>query len=415
MRIGVIGAGVSGLSVAQLLGLKHEVEILERDNAIGGIAKVKMIDGAPYHMIGGHCLNSKNAEVMDFVHKILPKENWHAIKRVAKIAFKGELIDYPIEFSIPQIAKFDEDLAYQMTVDFLTSEGRTAENLDDWFRVQFGNTLAEEYFIPYNTKIWGMPPSKMSPSWVNGKLPIPNKRQFFKSMLGSEKDSMPHAVFNYPNKNTQNEFIDALGHGLNITKNYDVVRLERLSGKWVVNGEKVFDALISTIPMNVVPFVISDTPHEVKEAAKLLKYNKISNMLWETDNVEATWTYYPEASTIFHRHIHIGKFLAPASNYTITEAMGEWSRERMESEGAKFSYLKKSIDYHVSDHAYVVFDHNYLESVKKIQDYLISKEIHTLGRFGEWEYYNMDICIERAMRVAENFNIKIADYQKNMI
>lgn len=415
MKIGIIGAGVSGLSVAQLLGAKYEVEILERDSQIGGIAKVKMIDGAPYHMVGGHCLNSKNTEVMDFVYKILPKEHWHSIKRVAKIAFKGNLIDYPIEFSIPQIAKFNESLAYQMTVDFMNTESREAENLDDWFRIQFGTTLAEEYFIPYNTKIWGMAPSKMSPSWVDGKLPIPNKKQFFKSLLGSEKDSMPHAVFNYPNKNTQNEFLYALGQGLNITKNYNVVSLERLGGKWIVNGEKIFDALISTIPLNVVPFIIVDTPNEVKNAARLLKYNKISNMLWETDGVEATWTYYPEASTIFHRHIHIGNFLAPTSNYTITEAMGEWSREQMESEGAKFDYLKKSIDYHISDHAYVVFDQNYPVSVKKIQDYLTSKEIYTLGRFGEWEYYNMDVCIEKAMRIAEKFNIRIADYQKNMI
>lgn len=411
MKIGIIGAGISGLSVGKMLGSTHEVEIFERDSIIGGIAKVKMIDDIPYHMVGGHCLNSKNAQVMNFVYKLMPKENWHAVNRLAKISFKGHLIDYPIEFSISQIAQFDEDLAYRMSRDFLASDKREAKNLDEWFRIQFGDTLAEEYMIPYNAKIWGKQPSEMSHSWVAGKLPTPNKKQFFKNLIGSEKDTMPHAVFNYPNNNTQNQFIDALSYGLNIKKNYNVLKIERLCGKWIINGEKSVDALISTIPLNILPFVIADAPEEVKSAAKLLKYNKISNMLWETDEVEATWTYYPEASTIFHRHIHIGNFLSPRRNYTITEAMGDRSRELMEIEGAKFDYLKNSIDYHVSDHAYVVFDSNYEKSVKKLKDYIGSIGIHTLGRFGEWEYYNMDICIESAMKVAEKFGINLANNQ----
>ena len=405
MKIGIIGAGISGLSAGRLLGAAHEVVVFERDSTIGGIAKVKMVDGIPYHMVGGHCLNSKNPKVMDFVHEILQKENWHTIKRIAKISFRKHLIDYPIEFSISQIAQLDEDLAYRMSRDFLASSDRVAKNLDDWFRIKFGDALAEEYFIPYNTKIWGRAPSEMSPSWVEGKLPTPNKKQFFKSLIGSEKDTMPHSVFNYPNNNTPNQFIEALGQGLNVMLNYDVLRLERLGSKWLINGEITVDALISTMPLNIIPFIIANVPEEIKNAAKLLKYNKISNMLWETDEVEATWTYYPEASTLFHRHIHIGNFLMPKSNHTITEVLGDRSRELMESEGAKIDYLRKPIDHHVSDHAYVVFDHNYAQSVKIVKDYLGSLDIHTLGRFGEWEYYNMDICIESAMKVAAKFDV----------
>lgn len=401
MKIGVIGAGISGLAVGQLLDSKHEVEIYEKSSDIGGIARAKMVNGFPYHVVGGHCLNSKNKKVMDFVYNYLPKENWHEVKRVAKILFKGHTIDYPIEFSVQQIAKFDEDLAYRITKDFLSSTERTANNLDDWFRINFGNTLAEEYLIPYNTKIWGKTPSEMSPDWVQGKLPIPNKKQFFKGLIGAENDAMPHSVFNYPNNNTQNEFIDALGIGLKITTDYKVHKIERLESGWLINDEKKVDVLISTMPLNLIPFLIEGAPDEIKNAAKLLKYNKITNMLWETDEVTSTWTYCPDPSTIFHRHIHIGNFLQPKANVTITEAMGVISPKVMEQEGAKFDYLNKVLDYHVSDHAYVVFDHNYSSSVKKIKDYLSSLNIYSLGRFGEWEYYNMDICIESAMRIAE--------------
>lgn len=403
MKVGIIGAGISGLAMGQLLRAEHEVELYERANEIGGIARAKMVNGIPYHVVGGHCLNSKNLKVMDFVYEKLPKENWHAVKRIAKISFKGNLINYPIEFSIQQIAKFDEYLAYRMTKDFLSTSARVASNLEDWFRINFGDTLAEEYLIPYNTKIWGEKPSKMNANWVQGKLPLPNKKEFFKGLIGTGNDVMPHAAFFYPNNNTQNQFIDALGQGLKVVTDYEVVRIERSGQGWLINGEKRVDTLISTMPLNIIPFVIADAPEEIKNAANLLKYNKVSNMLWETDEVEATWTYHPDAATIFHRHIHIGNFLAPKSNATITEVIGDVSPERMASEGAKIGYLRKSLDYHVSDHAYVVFDHHYTDSVRLIKDYLESINIHTLGRFGEWEYYNMDICIESAMRAAKKF------------
>lgn len=41
MKICVIGAGISGLSIAQLLKDHFEVEVLESDSTIGGIAKTK--------------------------------------------------------------------------------------------------------------------------------------------------------------------------------------------------------------------------------------------------------------------------------------------------------------------------------------------------------------------------------------
>jgi protoporphyrinogen oxidase len=225
-------------------------------------------------------------------------------------------------------------------------------------------------------------------------------------LIGTEHDAMPHAVFNYPNNNTQNQFIEALGNGLVITTEYKVSKIERSGADWLINGEKRVDILISTMPLNIIPFVLADAPDEIKSAARLLRYNKISNMLWETDEIGSTWTYCPDPSTIFHRHIHIGNFLAPKSNITITEVIGDISPEVMENEGAKFEYLKKPIDYHISDHAYVVFDSHYFDSVRKLKDYLKSINIHTLGRFGEWEYYNMDICIESAMRIAKKLTNK---------
>ena len=48
-NVGIIGAGVSGLSLGRLLKKECNVEILEIESSIGGIAKTRTVDNATYH------------------------------------------------------------------------------------------------------------------------------------------------------------------------------------------------------------------------------------------------------------------------------------------------------------------------------------------------------------------------------
>ncbi|WP_428027145.1 protoporphyrinogen/coproporphyrinogen oxidase [Arcobacter sp.] len=403
MRICIIGSGITGLTIGKLLTKKHHVTIYEKDLDVGGIARTKTVNGITYHTVGGHCLNSKNKRVMDFIfNEILPKENWHHVKRDAKINFHNHFISYPIEFSVKEIAKFDENLAFNITKDFLSSEDKNVDNLADWFKVKFGETLANEYFIPYNRKIWQMEPLKMSHLWIDGKLPLPNKKDFFKALFENNEDNMPHSRFFYPNSNNQNTFIEALANDLNIVKNFKVTSIERLESKWIINDEYEFDLVISTMPLNILPLVLKNTPEKIINEVNKLKYNKVTTVLWKTKPIDFTWSYYPSSEVIFHRHIHIGNFFNPKENYTITECMGEHSYKEIIEEGKKFDYLLEPIDYNVSDYAYVVYDQNYKNTTRIIKKYLSDLGIYSIGRFGEWEYYNMDICIESAMKLAED-------------
>ena len=199
-KIGIIGAGVSGLSVAKSLGKNFEVEILEKKDFVGGIARPVEIDGFPYHIIGGHCMNSKNLEIMEFIFSILPREEWHVVNRNATVFFRGRHVPYPLEFSVKEISEFDPELAYNIVIDFFKSKKERAKNLEEWFVNNFGQTLATEYFIPYNRKIWAREPCTISPTWVIDKLPIPNKKSFLESLISKKaEDNMPHAHFYYPN------------------------------------------------------------------------------------------------------------------------------------------------------------------------------------------------------------------------
>lgn len=408
MKIAVLGGGISGLSFARLMKAENEVEILEKMSIHGGIARTKTVEGITYHPIGGHCFNSKYSDVLSFVFdEILSKDKWHQIQRNAVIKLKDKEVTYPIEYAIKQIAQFDINLAINITKDFLNTEDTGIyTDLEDWFRKKFGNTLAEAYFLPYNAKIWNRPPSEMSPAWVEGKLPIPDKISFFNGLTTSESDKMPHSSFFYPNTNNQNTFIDALAEGLNINYNYSVktIAFNKDKNTWLINDEREYDLVVSTIPLNILPSLITNAPEEIKEAAKKLKYNKVSTMLWETQETNRTWTYIPSSSNFFHRYIHIGSFFTPKKNYSITEVIGEKTYEEMVENGLKDPFLIKPMDFNVSEHAYVVFDENYDKATSAIKDYLNKIGLYTLGRFGEWQYYNMDVCIKSSLDLVQLIN-----------
>ena len=63
--------------------------------------------------------------------------------------------------------------------------------------------------------------------------------------------------------------------------------------------------------------------------------------------------------------------------------------------------LLTPLDYNVSDHAYVVFDKLIDENKSIIKDYFANSNVHFLGRFGQWDYFNMDICMLEAMKLRD--------------
>lgn len=245
MKIGIIGAGVSGMSVARLLKDDFEIEVLEKLPVVGGIARTKDVNGMAYHVNGGHCFDSKYQDVKDFVfNRVLSKDNWNYIERKAQVLFKNNWINYPIEFSIKEIDKIDTNLAFNITKEMFSASYEKGNNLEEWFTNHFGPTLAREYFIPYNTKIWGIESKNMDNVWIEDekqmKLPAPTKENFYYSILNKKEncDNMTHKHFYYPKTNNQNTFIEAIGEGVNILTNYEVSEIKKENNQWLVNGEK---------------------------------------------------------------------------------------------------------------------------------------------------------------------------------
>ena len=97
-KIVVIGAGISGLSVAWKLSEKgYEVKIIEMDKFIGGLARSIKIENY-FFDIGPHSFFSEDKEVFKKVMNLFEGEQGEIpySKRIVKMMFRGKYVDYPL-------------------------------------------------------------------------------------------------------------------------------------------------------------------------------------------------------------------------------------------------------------------------------------------------------------------------------
>ena len=67
MKYIIVGAGISGLSIGQVLKeYGHDVQLFEADSRPGGMVKCDRVHGHLFHRTGGHVFNTKRQDVLDW-------------------------------------------------------------------------------------------------------------------------------------------------------------------------------------------------------------------------------------------------------------------------------------------------------------------------------------------------------------
>ena len=166
-KIAVIGAGISGLSVAHLLKDKYEVTVFEKEDKPGGLIKCRRVNGSLFHTCGGHVFNSKRQDVLDwFWSKFIRDEEFNKADRNSCVfmdkngtSLEHDNIPYPIEnhmylFDETTQKAFYEDLVEIDKVKGLNAKFTDYASFGDFLRWRFGKTLYNLYFQPYNEKVW---------------------------------------------------------------------------------------------------------------------------------------------------------------------------------------------------------------------------------------------------------------------
>lgn len=236
-----------------------------------------------------------------------------------------------------------------------------------------------------------------------------------RSMLlkDSTERKMPHSTFFYPLEGGIQSLINAMAKGINIYTNTIVTTLARRSDKWIVNEKEEYDYIISTLPLPELKNILKNIPSTIYESMSDLKFNSLTTVLFKCPPTDITWLYIPSHNYRSHR-VGYQSALTPNASPIEGEGVGAFEiiGKQFDVTGLEMQnnvlpeelgYIK-TLDHEFTKYAYVIFDTNYRKNMAVINNYFSGLEgFELLGRWGRWNYNNMDTCILDSMNLVEKW------------
>ena len=427
---GILGGGLAGLTVAA--HFHGEAEVLESSDRPGGHCQSVVEEGFTYDAGGPHIMFSRNQKTLDYMVSLLGG-NVYQGRRNNKIFYQGRYVKYPFENGLFDLDPQDR---FECLYHYIKNDHPKPTNFKEWMYHTFGTGLTEKYLLPYNEKIWNVAADQMSMDWVEGRVPRPPVEDVMKAAVGVNTEGYTHQLnFTYPERGG----IEALPQGMaaqvrNIQTGFAITGVRRTSNGWLVsngNQDRHYAQLVSTIPLHEMVNIVEGVPEEIKACVRALRYNSLFTVtvgLASANLPDYTAIYVPAAQVPFHRvsfpgifspgNVPKGKSLIQAE-ITANEGDGFWELDdaevlrRVVSGLEDMALLKRSdICYSKvirTQYGYVVQDFAYRKSLEKAKAYFEGLGIALCGRGAEFEYINMDQCIERGIKVAERLNQNVTD------
>lgn len=405
MDIAVIGAGVSGLSVAGMLQDKgHKVTVYERDGRIGGLVKCSSIQGNLYHTTGGHVFNSKRKDVLEWFWRHFDKEmDFTPSKRNVAISLEGRFIGAPVENHVYEMGKETQAAVVKDLLALAACPPPAADNFEDFLKNRFGETLYNLYFGPYNRKIWRKSLRNVPLAWLEGKLPTPEIHEIILSNMSQEGEgaSFVHSSFYYPRSGGSQFIADTLAKGLDIVTGSRVDRLEYDGKRWNVCG-RLYDRVVYTGNVKELPHMLAGCGAELDIAGiDALEYHGTTSVLCYVDANPYSWIYMPSPAHESHRIICTGNF-SPANNapgkLSVTVEFSEpMEKAEILEQLSRIPLHPQYIAHHFEPYTYPMQNQGTSAVIHSVRTALEPMGLHLLGRFAEWQYYNMDAAMGAAL------------------
>lgn len=429
MRYSILGGGLSALSLAYFLqddDRISEINIIEKENNLGGLCRSFDINGIIYD-IGPHIIFSKDKDMLGFMISLLG-ENACKYRRSNKILLKNKLFQYPFENDLSKLDKNDLDYAVNSFINNPYKEYE-AKNMLQFFLKTFSDGITNLYLRPYNEKIWKFDPSFMDIQMVE-RIPKPPKEDILRSSKGETIDGYLHQLYFYYPKNGGiealiSEFKHKLKEKVKINVNCEISSVEKVKNKFIVKtkNDNIFEAdkIISTIPLNEFSLIYKSKTKSiyVTEATKKLKYNSIAIVIVNVRNnlMGENFAYMlPDKDIIFHRiskldfmkeSYHIDNTTTYMAEITYRdEFLNDDELLKQTIEGMKKAgFINCSDDVNFTQikrfkYAYVIYDIEHKFNTQILKDYFKKEGIYLNGRFGTFEYINMDSVIKQSKDLA---------------
>jgi YD repeat-containing protein len=409
-KVAVLGAGLTGMSAAwhlQQANVPHR--IFERRPSAGGHVVTLQDQGFCFDRTG-HLLHLRDPAMRELALRWIGQDHM-LVERHSMIWSHGGYTHYPYQantFGLPP------QVAYECILGFFKAklEPSAVEptNFEEFCLAHFGEGFSRHFMIPYNCRLWGVHPREITAAWCSRFVPLPKLEDVIAGSVGlNDRQLGYNTQFLYPRKG-----IGALTEGM--ARDLPHIEFERAptaidaaSKRLTFDTETVdYHVLVSSAPLDQLCAIVRDAPQQVRQAASLQRCSR----LWYLDvaldvpcGKPYHWVYVPEERYPFYRvgcYSHFSPALVPdgkAGLYieladrnepdldkllpSVTDGLIEMGFIR---HGREILFARKrKIDY-----AYVIFDHNYFESVATVQRFLLDHDIISTGRYGGWNYSSME-------------------------
>jgi predicted NAD/FAD-binding protein len=310
MKIAVLGAGISGLGSAYILSQKHQVDVYERQNRLGGHARTTILeeDNKKFGVDTGflvfnyatYPLLTKLFEQLDvkIENSDMSFGFWDKDKNIAyngqslggMFFQKRNLLNLVHYKMIKDILTFNE----KANADLVNNSKDLDLNLGEYIE-NFGQAFKDRYILPMGGAIWSTPTDEMN------KFPARTFLTFFKNhgLLGVDTHhqwlTVSNGSINYVNK--IKEHIKG-----NIYLNSDVIKVRRLEDKVILinedGKESTYDKVVFAMHApDALKMIENPTLQEI-EILSAFKYKENravlhndTSILYPNKKIYAAWNY----------------------------------------------------------------------------------------------------------------------------
>lgn len=433
MTIAILGAGLTGCTLARLLAERgEEVVVLEAADEYGGLCRSISMGGFTFDLGGSHIIFSRDEEVLAWMRGVLG-ENRRERHRETKCFYGGRYVHYPFENGLADLTPGDRFHCVDgfvravIAAELAAARGESAPapTFLDWIYRTFGKGIADCYLVPYNEKIWKYPLDEMSAHWVDGRVPRPPLDDVLRSACGIRTEGYSHqAVFTYPAAGGIEALVRSIASPIQdrIICGFCVRSIWQEGDRFLLSdGDRTVSAdhCISTIPVQALVRALGDPTPELEAAVDGLVYNGVACVFLglRAPVPPYSWVYLPGPELGYANRV---SFPSNYSEVTAPDGCGSVLAECTYRPGDPVAEMEDDalVD-HVVDRleamgvlsaddvvvtgvarqpfAYVVYDLGHQGAMRVIRSFVAARGIDLVGRFAEFEYLNMDACIRHAI------------------
>lgn len=258
MKIGILGAGLTGLAAALRLTKTGEVVVFEKNTMAGGCLASKNYGKYTLEALYHHCF-SDDAELFAIMDDLGLKEDLIWLKGSTGYYMQGklyplttpmEILRYP-RLSFFQKARLGMFVLSSHKIDMAALDTVTAK---EYLYEKVGADIYSAFFAPLLTSKFGPMRDEISAAWLMSRISIRSDR-------GAEGERLGYL------KSGWHRLIDAMVErladaGVELRLDTEISSLRLVDEKWIINGEE-FDAVISTLPPEVTKSLMETATAEL--------------------------------------------------------------------------------------------------------------------------------------------------------